>query len=123
LQALSAKISAARDALSTGGFHDVQTKRQQRIIDISLAFLHTTIEAKRIPRSKLEGFTHSMAPLLLENADDAACYAIQGMRAQMMEWKSSMTSNEWNRLVAINPGVVQPKWLRTGMKTVRSVLL
>jgi hypothetical protein len=110
LETLSAKISAARDALSTGGFNDVQRKRQQRILDSSLALLRTTIEAKRISRSTLEGFTHSMAPLLLENVDDSACYAIQGMHVQMMQWKSSMTSDEWERIAAINPGVIQPRY-------------
>jgi hypothetical protein len=69
-----------------------------------------TIEAKRIPRSTLEGFTHSMRPLLRENIDDAACYAVQGMHAQMMQWKSSMTSDEWKRIVVINPGVLQPRY-------------
>lgn len=110
LQTLSAKISAARDAVSTGGFNDVQRKRQQRIIDSSLALLRSTVDTKRIPRPKLESFTHSMAPLLLANADDAACYAIEGMHAQMMKWKSSLTANEWNRLVVINPGVFQPRY-------------
>jgi hypothetical protein len=110
LETLSAKISAARDALSTGGFHYVQTKREQRIIDSSIALLRSTVVAKRIPHSTLESFTRSMAPLLLENSDDAACYVIQGMHAQMMEWKSSMTSNEWDRLVVINPGVLQPRY-------------
>jgi len=110
LETLSAKLSSARDALSTGSFNDVQTKRQQHIIDNSLDFLHTTIETKRIPRSVLEGFTYSMGPLLLENANDAACYAIQGMHAQMMRWKSSMTEDEWNHLVVINPGVLQPRY-------------
>jgi hypothetical protein len=32
------------------------------------------------------------------------------MHAQMMTWKSSMTSDEWDRLVAINPGVIQPRY-------------
>ena len=54
-ETLSAKISAARDALSTGGFNDLQMKRQQRIIDSSLRILHMTIESKRISRSTLEG--------------------------------------------------------------------
>jgi hypothetical protein len=110
LETLSTKISAARDALSTGGFNDIEMKRQQRIMDSSLALLHVTIQAKRISRSRLLGFTHSMAPLLQENSDAAACYAIQGMRAQMMKWKSSMTSNEWDRLVVINPGGHQPRY-------------
>ena len=110
LETLSAKISAARDALSTGGFNDLQMKRQQRIIDSSLRILHMTIESKRISRSTLEGFTHSMAPLLLENVNDAACYAIQGMHAQMMQWKSNMTSEEWRHITVINPGVLQPRY-------------
>lgn len=110
LKTLSAKLSSARDALATGGFNDVETTRQQAIMDSSLDLLHTTIETKRIPSSVLEGFTHSMGPLLLENADDAACYAIQGMHVQMMRWKSSMTEDEWNRVVVINPGVIQPRY-------------
>jgi hypothetical protein len=110
LATLSAQISSARDALSTGGFDAAQMKRQQRIMDSSLALLQATMEAKRIRRSTLEGFTHAMAPLLLENVDDAACDAIQGMHAQMMQWKSSMTAEEWKRVTVINPGTFQPRY-------------
>jgi hypothetical protein len=110
LESLSAKISAAREALATGGFDDLQAKRQQRILDGSLALLHTVIEAKRLSRPELVGFTRRMAPLLLENVDDAACYAVRGMHAQMMEWKSSMTADEWKRVVVINPGMFQPRY-------------
>jgi hypothetical protein len=110
LETLSAQISATRDALSTSGFNRVQMQRQQRIMERSLALLHTTMEAKRIPRSTVEGFTHAMAPFLLENVDDAACYAIQGMHAQMMQWKSSMTAEEWKRITVINPGMFQPRY-------------
>ena len=110
LETLSTEISAARDALSTGGFNAVQMKRQRRIMERSLALLHTTIEAKRISRSTVEGFTHATAPFLLANVDDATCYAIQGMHAQMMQWKSSMTAEEWKRIAVINPGMFQPRY-------------
>ena len=110
LETLSTEISAARDALSTGGFNAVQMKRQRRIMERSLALLHTTIEAKRISRSTVEGFTHATAPFLLANVDDAACYAIQGMHTQMMQWKSNMTSEEWKRITVINPGTLQPRY-------------
>jgi hypothetical protein len=110
LETLGAQISAARDSLSTGDFNAVQMKRQQRIMNSSLAFLHTTIEAKRVSRTTLDGFTHSMAPLLLENVDDAACYAVQGMHAQMMQWKNSMTAEDWKRITVINPGTLQPRY-------------
>jgi hypothetical protein len=114
LATLTAQISAARDALSTGGFNAVQMKRQRRMMDSSLTLLHTTMETKRIRRSTLEGFTHAMAPLLLENVDDAACYAIQGMHAQMMQWKGSMTAEEWKRIAVINPGTFQPRYRSLG---------
>jgi len=32
------------------------------------------------------------------------------MHAQMMQWKSTMTEQEWKRIVAINPGVIQPRY-------------
>lgn len=114
LKTLSAQVSAARDALSTGGFNAVQMKRQQRIMDSSLTLLHTTMEAKRIRRTTLEGFTHAMAPLLLADVDDAACDAVQGMHAQMMQWKSSMTAEEWKRITVINPGMFQPRYRSLG---------
>lgn len=110
LQTLRVKISAARDALATGGFNDVQMKREQGIMDDSLTFLRTTIEAKRISRSTLDEFTRTIAPRLDENVDDASCLAIRGMHAQMMQWKHSMTAEEWGRIVAINPGVIQPRY-------------
>jgi hypothetical protein len=110
LEKLSTEISAARDALSTGGFNAVQMKRQQRIMERSLTFLHATIETRRISRSTLDGFTHAMAPLLLENVDEAACSAIHGMHAQMMQWKSSMTAEQWKRVIVINPGTFQPRY-------------
>lgn len=110
LQTLSAKISAARDALAAGGFNDVQMKREQQILDRSLALLRTTIDTKRIPRSTLIDFTHTMTPLLKRNVNDAACYAIHGMHTQMMQWKSTMTAEEWKRIVVVNPGVIQPRY-------------
>jgi hypothetical protein len=110
LETLYVKINAARDALSTVDFNGIQIVRQQQIIDRSLALLRTTIDTKRIPRPTLLAFTHSIAPLLLLNADDAACYAIQGMHTQMMSWKTHLTSDEWSRIVVINPGVIQPRY-------------
>jgi hypothetical protein len=110
LETLTMQISAARNALSTGGFDGAQTIRQQQIFDSSLALLHRTIEAKRISRTALEDFTHAMGPLLLKDVDDAACYAIQGMHAQMMQWKSSLTAEEWKRITVINPGMLQPRY-------------
>jgi hypothetical protein len=110
LQTLSTEISAARDALATGGFNPVQTKRQQEILDRSLALLRNTIQTRRIPRSTLDDFAHTLAPLLKRNVNDAACYAIHGMHAQMMDWKNTMTAEEWHRIVVVNPGVIQPRY-------------
>jgi hypothetical protein len=106
LKTLSAEISAARNALSASGLDD----SQRPIIDHSLMLLRKTIEVKHLSRTTLDDFAHTMGPLLLANANTAACYAIQGMHAQMMQWKRVMTENEWARIVVINPGVMQPRY-------------
>lgn len=106
LQTLTAKISAMRGALSSQGLDDSQTQ----IIDSSLALLRTTIETTRIPRNTLDDFTHAMRPRLSANIDTAACYAVNGMHAQMMQWKSAMTADEWARVAVVIPGVLQPRY-------------
>jgi hypothetical protein len=106
LQTLTVKISAVRDALSSKGLDD----SQRQIIDSSLALLRATVETKRIPRTTLDDFTQAMRPRVSANIDTAACYAVNGMHAQMMQWKSAMTAEDWARVAVVIPGVLQPRY-------------
>lgn len=110
LRNTSEKIMAAQAALPTGHFSDIQLVRQQQMIDGSLELLDKTISAKKIDRSVLDSFAHRMAPLMMENSDEAGCYQIKEMHSQMMKWKSTLTIDEWNRLIAINKSGHQPRY-------------
>jgi len=110
LQEIDAKIVAAQGALQDGHFSEAQMARQVRMIDASLALLRNTVKARRIDRSTLDQFAQTMGPLLMENSDEGGCYQVQETHAQMMKWKSTMTQEEWNRLIVINKSGHQPRY-------------
>ncbi|HLJ88096.1 MAG TPA: hypothetical protein VKZ53_14835 [Candidatus Angelobacter sp.] len=110
LQAFNAQIDAAEGALQTGGFNEVQIERQKQILDGSKNFVWSIIAAKSIDRTSLDNFVHTMSPLILQNADEGACYQVQSMHAQMMKWKVILSNAEWSRLIAVNRGGHQPRY-------------
>jgi len=110
LQVLNAQIAAAEDALQTGGFNAVQTERQKQILDGSKAFAQGVVVAKRLDRTSLDNFAHSVSRWMLQNADEAGCYQVQSTHAQMMKWKATLSSDEWNHLIAVNKGAHQARY-------------
>lgn len=110
LQALNVQIAAAEGALQTGGFNEVQIERQKQILDGSKAFVRGVIAAKRIDRTSLYNFVHAMSPLILQNADEAACHQVQLTHAQMMKWKAILSNAEWTHLIAVNRGGHQARY-------------
>lgn len=110
LQHLTTEIVAAEKALATGEFSQEQLSRQKQILEASNALLQTVIADKHIDREKLDGFAHSVAPLMLRNADEAGCHAVQGTHAQMMKWKTSLSGDEWSHLIAVNKGAHQARY-------------
>jgi len=110
LQVLKTEIVDSENALQTGGFSEAQTVRQKQILDGSNAFLQSVIRAKHVDRTSLDGFTHAMAPLMLQNADEAGCYQIQTTHAQMMKWKTILSNDEWTHLIAVNKSVHQARY-------------
>src|SRR5580704_6959271 len=110
LQDLNAKIASAEGALQAGGFNDVQLERQMRMLDSSKAFLQSVVVAKGVDKKSVNDFAHKMAPWMLQNADDAGCYQIEAMHAQMMKWKAILSSDEWGHLIAVNKGAHQARY-------------
>lgn len=110
LKTLGAGIAAAENALQAGGFDEVQMVRQTKILDGCMQFVQTVIATKRVDHASLEKFAGTMSPLMLQNADDAGCYQVQSTHAQMMKWKSTLSSDEWNQLIAVNKGSHQARY-------------
>ncbi len=110
LQTLSAAIVAARGALDTGHFDDAQIGRQRFMIEKSLELLQGTIDKKRIAPAVLAQFASTMGPPMMQNSNEAACYQVREMHAQMMKWKSVLSREEWSGLIAVNVSGHQPRY-------------
>ena len=110
LKTLQTAINTAENALSAGGFSEAQSARQNLILDGSTRFLQAAIDTKRVSRASLETFARTMSPLMLQNADEAGCYQVQATHAQVMKWKPTLTSGEWNHLIALNKGSHQARY-------------
>lgn len=102
LRTFLAKIDAARQVLSTGGYTPVELKRQIQIIDASQAIISATLRNNGVDSTTLTAFVRQMGPLMLLNAGEAGCSQIQATHAQMMKWKDSMSGADWNRLMIVN---------------------
>jgi hypothetical protein len=110
IRILQGEVTAAENALQSGGFSETQTVRQKQILDASTALLQTIIQTKHVDRSSLESYTQTMAPLMLKNADEAGCYQVQATHAQLMKWKATLSNDEWAHLIAVNKGAHQARY-------------
>jgi hypothetical protein len=91
-------IVDARSSLDDRGFLDSQLQRQQKIIDDSLAFLDAAIENRQVQKTALDDFARQMAPVLLENVDEAARVELDALHSHVSEWRHQMTPDEWKAL-------------------------
>jgi hypothetical protein len=91
-------IVDARSSLGDRGFSETQLQRQQKIIDDSLTFLDAAIENRQVQKTALDDFARQMAPVLLENVDEAARVELDALHSHVSEWRDQMTPDEWKAL-------------------------
>jgi hypothetical protein len=95
---ISARLSAAETTLPTAGFDPMPEKRQREILDASMSLVNKVLTNRAVDQDEVKQFARAMAPLMLENADEAGCFQVQATHQRMMQWKSSMTEPEWQSL-------------------------
>jgi hypothetical protein len=96
------KIDAARDVLATGGYTPDELARQKQILEASENLVVSTLNSNKVSKSNLAAFAKAIGPLMLSNAWDAGCAQVKSTHAQVMIWKSQLSKDEWNRLIAVN---------------------
>jgi hypothetical protein len=99
---VSTEIDVVPHSLAGGSYAGDEIPRQEQILNASQTIVSATLEQRRVDSATLRAFTRQMGPLMLLNARDAGCLQIQGTHAQMMKWKSTLSSTEWNSLVVVN---------------------
>ena len=95
---LLAKLAAAKDALASAGFDAPQIERQRQILDASTHLVNQVLTNRMVDQSALGPFARAMAPLMLQNANEAGCFQVEATHKRMMLWKSQMTEKDWQNL-------------------------
>lgn len=102
LQTLLTRMQSVKDVLATSGYSADEIPRQTEILDGSSAIVSLTLKNNGIDKTSLGKFARQMGPLMLLNAKDAGCLQIQGTHAQVMKWKETLSSDEWQHLIVVN---------------------
>lgn len=84
----------SRATLARRGFDERTLKRQEAIFTNSQTLLDRVLNSRKCEPSDLQAFTTAMAPLLLQNAYDAAKAQLEGLHAVFMEWLNVLTAEE-----------------------------
>jgi hypothetical protein len=98
IREISAKLTVAENAVPGAGFDPAQEKRQRQILETAIRLVNRVLTSGAVDQDGLRQFARAMAPLMLENADEAGCFQVQATHRQMMLWKSKMTEQEWQNL-------------------------
>jgi hypothetical protein len=91
-------IVDAKPSFDDRGFSESQLQREQKIVDDSLAFLDAAIDNRQVQKTAVDDFAKQMAPVLLENVDEAAKLELDALHSHVSEWRHQMTPDEWKAL-------------------------
>jgi hypothetical protein len=106
LAVLAERVKTARPQIDSRWFSPEQIPRQHAVLDGTLEFLQTTVQAGNVSHSSLMEYAGKMGPMMAQNAWDAGCLQIIATHSQMMRWKDQLSHDDWNSLVDLNKGAV-----------------
>lgn len=87
-------VFESRATLSKRGFDEKTLKRQESIFANSQTLIERVLTSKKCDAADLAAYTTAMAPLLLQNAYDAAKTQLEGLNAALGEWINTLTAEE-----------------------------
>jgi len=102
LDMLFNRIENAKTEINSKWFSTDEIERQHQILDQSAALIRQVLQAQTVSHDSLRDFAKRMGPLMLANAWDAGCAQIKATHNQMMIWKESLSSEDWQQLIAVN---------------------
>jgi hypothetical protein len=83
--------------------------RQKQIVAASLTFLDDVAERRKVIRSSLLSFTRRMAPLVMQNVNEATRAQLDAIHAQVSLWRSELSPREWSALHVLIIGPHMPR--------------
>ena len=109
LAGLRERILPAEASLDTLNLSAAALARQKRIVAASLAMLDEVIAGRRVRQESLVAFTRAMAPLVMQNVDEAARAQLDALHAQVSALRRRLPPEEWSRLHVVIVGPHMPR--------------
>jgi hypothetical protein len=91
------RIENAKTEINSEWFSTDEIERQHQILDQSAALIRQVLQAQTVSHDSLRDFAKRMGPLMLANAWDVVCAQIKATHNQMMIWKESLSSEDWQQ--------------------------
>ena len=110
IQELLFRIGAAQQEITAKWFTPEELDRQKTILQWTAELLRQTQATNSLARGTLTSFAHKLGPLMAQNAWDAGCTQVVETHRQMMTWKSELSAEDWNHLIAVNRGTHQARY-------------
>ncbi len=101
LREVDAFIDKTRPEVDKSGLPTESISRQHKIMDMSKAYIASTLKAGTTSHEELQTFTRSISKLTLDNADEAEAATLTKFDAVISSWHKNMSADEWNRTKAI----------------------
>jgi hypothetical protein len=79
----------------------LELSRQQEIIDKSLAFIDEALSAGRVSEAHLREYTRKMAPLTMQNVDEATAKSLSRIDEIVQKWRKDLPADRWNQLYVV----------------------
>jgi hypothetical protein len=83
--------------------------RQKQIVAASMVFLNGVAEKRGFERSRLLEFTKRMAPLVLQNVDEATHAQLDATHRQVSAWRRELSPEQWGELHVLIIGPHMPR--------------
>jgi hypothetical protein len=83
--------------------------RQKQIVAASMTFLNGVAEKRGFERSRLLEFTKRMAPLVLQNVDEATHAQLDATHRQVSAWRRELSPGQWDELHVLIIGPHMPR--------------
>ena len=101
LRDLRARALAALDELSAGDYSAAAKARQREIVTSFTRVIDAALAARSIAHADYLRSARAVAPLLLENADDAARAELDAIHAQVTAWRQALGPAAWSHVYVV----------------------
>ncbi len=109
LEGIKHGIDKIKTSLQNTAMDPALVEMQEKSLVSTANYIDQLLVQKKIIQIQNDSFFRDIAPMLLENASEAAYFQLDALHEQVQTWKKQIPTDEWNRLAAIIMGPSMPR--------------